>query len=59
MSQNKTKEIDIKNHTYYFFDDMINIKKLGPSKIKIDKNWYESIHTKIFSFMIFIYKVSG
>ena len=38
MSQNKTKEIDIKNHTYYFFDDMINIKKLGPSKIKIDKN---------------------
>ena len=24
---NKFKDIDIKNRTYYFFDDMINIKK--------------------------------
>ena len=27
MSNNKTKVIDIKNRTYYFFNDMINAKK--------------------------------
>ena len=32
---NSAKEIDIKNHTYYSFDDMINIKNLDPNKIKI------------------------
>ena len=31
------KEINIKNRTYYFFDDMINIKDFKPSLIKIDK----------------------
>ena len=25
---NKFKDIDIKNRTYYFFDDIINIKNL-------------------------------
>ena len=34
---NKLKGIDIKNHTYYFIDDMINIKNLDPNKIKIDE----------------------
>ena len=33
----KLKNIDIKNHTYYFFDDIINIKKFDPNKIKTDK----------------------
>ena len=31
------KQINIKNRTYYFFNDMINIKNLDPSLIKIDK----------------------
>ena len=31
---NSAKEIEIKNGTYYFFDDMINIKNLYPKKIK-------------------------
>ena len=35
---NKLKEIDTKNCTYYFFDDMINTKNLDPYKIKIDEN---------------------
>ena len=26
----KLKDIDIKNHTYYFFDDIINIKYFYP-----------------------------
>ena len=31
------KEIDIKNRTYYFFDDTINIKIFDSNQIKIDK----------------------
>ena len=40
---NKFKDIDIKNHTYYFFDDIINIKNIDPNKIKIHKNSYKNI----------------
>ena len=39
---NKIKEIDIKNRTYRFFKDMINIKNLSLDKIKIDKKSYKS-----------------
>ena len=42
---NKVKGISIKNHTYYFFDDIINIKKFDPNYNKIDGR-----HTKIFLF---------
>ena len=31
------KEINIKTQTYYFFDDMINIKDFDPNLLKIDK----------------------
>ena len=34
---NKFKDIDIKNLTYYFFDDVINIKQFDPNKTKIDE----------------------
>ena len=30
------KEIDIKNRTYYFFDDMMDIKNFNLNKIMID-----------------------
>ena len=40
---NKIKEIDVKNHTYYFFDDIINIKNLDPDKMKIDEKPYKNI----------------
>ena len=33
---NKFKNINIKNHTYYFFNDTINIKIFDPNNIKID-----------------------
>ena len=33
----RIKEINIKNRTYYFFDDMINIKQFYPNLIKRDK----------------------
>ena len=40
---NKFKEINIKICTYFFLDDMINIKILDPDKIKIDENSYKNI----------------
>ena len=34
--------MDIKNHTYYFFNDIVNIKNFDPINIKIDENSYKS-----------------
>ena len=32
-----------KNNTYYFFDDIVNIKNFDPNKMKIDENSYKNI----------------
>ena len=40
---NKVKDIDIKNCTYYFFNEIINIKKFGSSNIKKNKKSYKNI----------------
>ena len=37
------KDINIKNRTYYFFDDIINIKIFYPNLLKIDKKSYKII----------------
>ena len=37
----EVKQINIKNRTYYFYNDIINIKNLDAMLLKIDKN-----HTK-------------
>ena len=37
------KEIDTKNRTYYFFDDMINTKDFDLNLLKIDKKSYKNI----------------
>ena len=37
------KPINIKNTTYYFFNDMINIKDFNLSLIKIEKKSYKNI----------------
>ena len=37
------KEINIKNQAYYFFDDMINIKKIHSNLLKIHKKSYKDI----------------
>ena len=42
---NKIKDLDLKNHTYYFFDDIINIKNFDPNNIKIDEKLYKNILT--------------
>ena len=40
---NKIKDIDIKNQTYYFFDDIINMKNFNSNNIKIDEKSYKNI----------------
>ena len=40
---NKFKDISIKNHTYYFFNDIINIKSFDANNIKIDEKSYRNI----------------
>ena len=40
---NDIKDTDIKNHRYYFFDDIINIKNFDPNNIKIDGKSYQNI----------------
>ena len=55
---NSFKKINIKNGTYYVFEDMIKIKNLDPSKIKIDENsnkfiFYLFIYLLFISFLIY------
>ena len=38
------KEANIKNQTYYFFNDMINITNFDPNLLKINKKSYENIY---------------
>lgn len=42
---NRIKDINIKNRTYYCFDDIINIKNVDENWIKIDKQSYKNIIT--------------
>ena len=37
-------ETHTKNYTYYFLDDMINIKNRDPNNIKINERSYTNIH---------------
>ena len=37
------KQIDIKNRTYYFYNDMIDIKTFDSDLLKIDKKSYKDI----------------
>ena len=40
---NKVKDININNHTYYFFDDIINIKHFDQNNTKTDEKSYENV----------------
>ena len=37
------KQIDIKNRTYYFYNDMSNIKNFDPILLKMDRKSYKDI----------------
>ena len=39
----KVKQIDIKNRTYYFHNDQINLKDFDASLLKVDKKDYKEI----------------
>ena len=47
----QVKEINIKNQTYYFFDDMINIKNCHSNLLKIDKKSYKDIDIYYISYI--------
>ena len=40
---NIIKDTNIKNHTYYLFDDIINIEEIDPNNIKINEKSYKHI----------------
>ena len=40
---NKVKDMSIKNRTYYFFDNIISMKKFNPNNNKIDEKSYKNI----------------
>ena len=37
------KQMNIKNRTYYFYNDLINIKDFDPKLLKLDKKLYKNI----------------
>ena len=37
------KQINIKNRTYYFYNDIINLDEFGESKIEVDKKKFNDI----------------
>ena len=39
----EVKQINIKNRTYYFYNDIIDLKNFEPSLLKIDKKSYKNI----------------
>ena len=39
----KAKQINIKNRTYYFYNDIIDLKNFEPNLLKIDKKLYKNI----------------
>ena len=41
----EVKQINIKNRTCYFHNDMINLKSFEPNLLKIDRNSYNNIGT--------------
>ena len=39
----EVKQINIKNRTYYFYNDQINLKDFDASLLKVDKEDYKEI----------------
>ena len=52
---NKVKDISIKMHAYYFFNDVINIKNFDSSNIKIAEKSYKNILTYYIGYLTIKY----
>ena len=49
----KVKQINIKNRTYYFYNDQINLKDFDASMLKIDKKNYKEIDVYYIGYVTF------
>ena len=38
-----TKQLNIKNRSYYFYNDLINVKDFDPKLLQLDKKSFENI----------------
>ena len=47
----QVKKVNIKNQSYYFFDDMIGIKNFQPNLLKIDKKPHKHIDIYCISYI--------
>ena len=45
------KQINIKNRTYYFYNDIINLKNFESKLLKIDKKSYKNIGIYSFGYI--------
>ena len=45
------KQINIKNRTYYFYNNMINLKEFESGLLKIDKKHYKGINIYYIRYM--------
>ena len=54
----EVKQIEIKNQTFYFYNDMINLKNVEPKLLKNDKRSYKNIRTYNIGY-ITIKKIDG
>ena len=48
----KVKQINIKNKSYYFCDDIINIKNFDSNLLEIDKKLHEDIDIYYISYIM-------
>ena len=47
----KTRQIDIKNRTYYFYNDQINLKDFDAKWLKVDRKDYNEIDIYYISYV--------
>ena len=47
----QVKKINIKNRSYYFFNDMVNIEVFDPNLLKIDKKSYKNMDIYYIGYM--------
>ena len=49
----KTRQINIKNRTYYFYNDQINLNDFDASMLKVDKKSYKDIDIYYIGYVTF------
>ena len=54
-----TKQLDIKNRTYCFYNDLINVSNFEPGNLKLDKNKGKTLMFIILVMLIKINLVNG